>query len=114
MTESKIFRYFAMVVLALEQTHEQEMFHQNISSAHIYIQDEGDVAKVANHANPSSLARYHQHPGEWYYLPPECMKHLHVEKKEHTEKQDVFSLGMLLLEMLSGQKPHFDRSDRRS
>jgi hypothetical protein len=60
-----------MIILALEQTHEQGIFHRNISSAHIYIQEDGDVAKLANHINPLSLKRYHQHPGEWYYLPPE-------------------------------------------
>jgi serine/threonine protein kinase len=47
--------------------------------------------------------------GEWYYLSPEV-----ISSGVYDAKADVWALGMLLLEMISGNKPAFQRYNREA
>lgn len=72
-----------------------------------------DVAKMTSYSNLPVIHRYYHYPGEWYYLAPEIIE-VDAEHYEYGEKQEIFALGMLFLEMLVGQKPQFNRRNRRN
>ena len=76
MSESELLRTFAMVALALAHTHAQGQVHRNLSSAHIYLSSDGQIVRLASHANVSwkewleknfDWILFH---GEHYYLCP--------------------------------------------
>ena len=43
LTKNDITRYFAMICLAIEETHDKNRVHGNISSAHIYVDEENKL-----------------------------------------------------------------------
>ena len=50
-SEAELMHLFAMIVLALEETHSNGWLHRNLSSAHIYLDKDEKVAKLGSYAN---------------------------------------------------------------
>jgi len=100
--------FFVMVLLGLEQTHEQGVIHRNISSEHVYLATPHHL-KLASHANNTYKRHYESiakicYEGEHFYLCP-TVANGHTE---YTMASDMWALGMLLFEMASlWQKPFY-------
>ena len=97
------------VALALSYLHQHSppVIHRDLSANNVLltpgmtakISDLG-VAKILD-LNPSQMRTMTQTPGTWCYMPPETQ----VEKSRYSTKVDVFSFGVLMVHLFSGQWP---------
>lgn len=97
-------RYIAQMASALAYLHRKHVIHRDIKPENILVDSRGYL-KIADfgwsvHA-PS--ARRNTLCGTLDYLPPEM-----VEGREHSEKVDIWSLGVLTYEFLVGTPPFED------
>lgn len=98
-----ILRYAAEIAAALDYLHSQEIIHRDLKTSNIlldlnqkvYLADFG----LARLVTTSTLA-FHTGHGTPPYAPPE-----QVQMKAITSRSDVFSFGILLYEMFTGQLP---------
>lgn len=100
-TEQRSATYIAQLADALNYCHSKKVIHRDIKPENLLVNLRGDV-KIADfgwsvHA-PSS--RRTTLCGTLDYLPPEM-----VENKQHDEKVDIWSLGVLCYEFLVGNPP---------
>mmetsp|Transcript_456 Transcript_456/g.1286 ORF Transcript_456/g.1286 Transcript_456/m.1286 type:complete len:324 (+) Transcript_456:65-1036(+) len=94
-------RYISDLAMALQYCHQKHVIHRDIKPENLLVGACGEV-KIADfgwsvHA-PTS--RRNTLCGTLDYLPPEM-----VEGREHDEQVDVWSLGVLLYEFLTGTPP---------
>lgn len=94
-------RYISDLARAFDYCHTKHVIHRDIKPENLLIGAQGEI-KIADfgwsvHA-PTS--RRNTLCGTLDYLPPEM-----VEGREHDEKVDVWSLGVLLYEFLVGSPP---------
>jgi serine/threonine protein kinase len=98
-----ILRYGIEIASALDYLHHQGIIHRDLKtsnilldmSGHTYLADFG----LARIVSTSTLA-FHTGHGTPPYAPPE-----QIQSRAITSKSDIFSFGILLFEMLTGQLP---------
>ncbi|NBC33102.1 MAG: protein kinase [Alphaproteobacteria bacterium] len=98
------------ILAALEHAHKKGIIHRDIKPSNILIDSEGD-AKVIDFGlvktKGTSLTQSGVTMGTlWYMSPEQVLGH----NSAITERTDVFSVGVVLYEMLSGERP-FTGSD---
>jgi eukaryotic-like serine/threonine-protein kinase len=103
LTPEEALPLFVQVLLALEATHQQQLVHRDIKPSHIVIAEDGRVRVID--FGPASLnvlptARTKAVPGAICYMSPE-----RISGKEVDIRSDIFSLGAVLFEVISGEKP---------
>lgn len=96
-----LFQYVAQLAGALHYCHTKHVIHRDIKPENLLVGLDGEL-KIADfgwsvHA-PSSRRR--TLCGTLDYLPPEM-----IEGKEHDQNVDIWSLGVLLYELLVGRPP---------
>lgn len=100
-TEHVSAKYISDLALALDYCHQKHVIHRDIKPENLLVGAHSEI-KIADfgwsvHA-PTS--RRNTLCGTLDYLPPEM-----VEGREHDEKVDIWSLGVLLYEFLYGNPP---------
>jgi len=99
-------RYVASVASALDYCHTKNVIHRDIKPENILVDARGEL-KIADFGwavhTPSD--RRTTLCGTLDYLPPEM-----IERKEHTHRADIWTVGVLMYEFLHGAPP-FDTTD---
>ncbi|KAI7869648.1 kinase-like domain-containing protein [Spinellus fusiger] len=104
MSEDQIGRVARDVLRALSRLHRLERIHRDIRSDNVLLNMRGEV-KLADFSHCAQLTQ--QHPrrcsvvGTPYWMAPEVIK-----GQEYHTKADIWSLGVLLLEMAQGDPPY--------
>mmetsp|Transcript_5084 Transcript_5084/g.11041 ORF Transcript_5084/g.11041 Transcript_5084/m.11041 type:complete len:1296 (+) Transcript_5084:141-4028(+) len=108
--ESVVAVYIAPVLQGLQYLHEQGVVHRDIKGANILTAKEG-VVKLADFGVAAKLGELEerrdilqQHVvGTPYWMAPEV-----IEMTQVTAASDIWSVGCLIVELLTGQPPYFD------
>jgi serine/threonine protein kinase len=97
---SGILDIILQVCSGLEYAHKQGIIHQDIKPANIFIRPDGQ-AKIVDFglACPQGTIDFDM-PGTPFYMSPEQIKGEPVD-----ERTDIYSLGIMLYEMLTGKRP---------
>src|SRR3954454_10975804 len=101
-------RLLAQVGAALAYAHRQGVVHRDLKPANVLLDEEGNAylsdfgiaTRLADSENPARPVM--SSPA---YVPPE-----ELSGDEHTPRSDIYGLGLLTFELLTGQRPPMDGS----
>jgi len=103
----------ACVADALAHAHERGVLHRDVKSSNIMLQADGspvvlDFGVARRTADTSRISRTGELIGTIGYIAPEVMK-----GDDATVHSDIYSLGVVLYEMLAGRRPFDDKRAQR-
>ena len=101
------------VCRGLFAAHGRGIVHRDLKPENLLLQQRGDggdlvkildfgIAKLKTTEGPQNQTRTGITLGTPYYMPPEQAR----GQKELDERADIYALGVILFELLSGRKPH--------
>ena len=105
-TEDQAKFYFCEVLLGLEYLHDQDIVYRDIKPENILIDVDGH-AKIADFGLSKVIpAQHHSYSfcGSPEYMAPEMLL-----ATGHDRKVDIYCLGALLFEMLTGLPPFYNK-----
>jgi serine/threonine protein kinase len=104
--------YTIQIAQGLQKAHEKGIIHRDIKSANIMITNDGEVKildfGLAKFKGWTKVTKSGSTLGTIAYMSPEQLRGIEID-----QKSDIWSLGVLFYEMLSGQLPfkgEFDES----
>ncbi|MFN2145500.1 MAG: protein kinase domain-containing protein, partial [Anaerolineales bacterium] len=101
---SQVMQVFRMVAGALDYAHQQGMIHRDVKSANILLDQHGSAYLtdfgIAHIVSSTHLTSTGSLIGTPIYMSPE-----QCQGKKATTASDIYSLGMVLYEMLTGKVP---------
>ena len=92
--------------LAFLHQHDPQILHRDLTAKNVLMNEDGSVAKISDFGQakfrPSSVMYLTtKAPGCILYMPPECL----VDRPHFTDKGDVFSLGVVMLQVFTQEPP---------
>lgn len=102
---------------ALHYAHRKSIIHQDIKAANILLDDDEncyltDFGIAVNFRSPrKDLAIYDEDGQEIVHGSPEYMAPEQILRSGSTPRTDIYSLGVLLFETLTGHKPFYSSND---
>ncbi|GAA5917295.1 hypothetical protein JCM6882_004154 [Rhodosporidiobolus microsporus] len=106
--EALVSKFVRQILTGLDYLHERDIIHRDIKGANILVDNKGNI-KISDFGiskkvedNLLSGAKVHRPSlqGSVYWMAPEVVK-----QTAYTSKADIWSLGCLVVEMLTGAHP---------
>jgi aurora kinase len=102
--ENRIKKIFKQVILAIKDCHDAGYIHRDIGLENfVWV---GETLKLIDFGSSTNSVgeKSEKLPGNLYYSAPELINHL-----DHNYKVDLWSLGVLLFELLTNRNPFDDK-----
>jgi len=106
--EALVRNFVRQILQGLNYLHERDIIHRDIKGANILVDNKGGVKisdfgiskKVEDNLLPTSRAHRPSLQGSVFWMAPEVVK-----QTSYTRKADIWSVGCLVVEMLTGEHP---------
>ena len=106
--------YTAQILLAVQYLHQHGLVHRDLKSDNILLDatsnckicDFGSVAKIKNGGN-TVAGELNDIVGTIFYLAPEVIQR--QNKGGYGRRADIWSLGCIVHDMLTGMRPYADK-----
>ncbi|GAA6057743.1 hypothetical protein JCM3770_001717 [Rhodotorula araucariae] len=106
--EALVSKFVRQILTGLDYLHEREIIHRDIKGANILVDNKGNIKisdfgiskKVEDNLLTGAKVHRPSLQGSVYWMAPEVVK-----QTAYTSKADIWSLGCLVVEMLTGAHP---------
>ena len=104
LTTAEVVDIMLQITSAMSVAHNSKIIHRDLKPQNILIKDDGEIKitdfGIAQALDATQLTQTNSAMGSVHYFPPE-----QANGKESTEKSDVYSLGIMMYELLTGTLP---------
>ncbi|EKM80146.1 hypothetical protein AGABI1DRAFT_73057 [Agaricus bisporus var. burnettii JB137-S8] len=113
-TEKHVFRnndalvkkIYIQIIDALQFCHGRGIFHRDIKPENILCSEDGRQVKLADFGLSTRNGASSEYGcGSCYYMSPECIAEGQPRLKYSSKQTDVWSMGVILVNMISGRNP---------
>lgn len=99
-------RVFLQILDAVEYCHSQGIYHRDLKPENILVSDRGETVKLADFG--LAIANDHSEDygcGSTFYMSPECLDQTSRRPFYYCAPNDVWSLGVILVNLTCGRNP---------
>ncbi|KAJ0355699.1 hypothetical protein COL154_011335 [Colletotrichum chrysophilum] len=97
---------FLQILDAVEHCHSLGIYHRDLKPENILVSDHGETVKLADFGLATSSDRSEDYGcGSTFYMSPECLDHSARRPFYFCAPNDVWSLGVILVNLTCGRNP---------
>ncbi|KAK4112043.1 Pkinase-domain-containing protein [Canariomyces notabilis] len=99
-------KVFLQILDAVEHCHSLGIYHRDLKPENILVSDHGETVKLADFGLATSSDRSEDYGcGSTFYMSPECLDHSSRSPFYYCAPNDVWSLGVILVNLTCGRNP---------
>jgi len=99
-------KVFLQVLDAVEHCHSLGIFHRDLKPENILVSDHGETVKLADFGLATAQPTSEDYGcGSTFYMSPECLDHSSKRPYYYCAPNDVWSLGVVLVNLTCGRNP---------
>ncbi|KAK5652086.1 hypothetical protein OQA88_10862 [Cercophora sp. LCS_1] len=97
---------FLQILDAVEHCHRLGIYHRDLKPENILVSNRGETVKLADFGLATSSERSEDYGcGSTFYMSPECLDHSSRRPFYYCAPNDVWSLGVILVNLTCGRNP---------
>ncbi|KAK0719447.1 kinase-like domain-containing protein [Lasiosphaeris hirsuta] len=97
---------FLQILDAVEHCHRLGIYHRDLKPENILVSDRGETVKLADFGLATANDRSEDYGcGSTFYMSPECLDHSSRRPFYYCAPNDVWSLGVILVNLTCGRNP---------